>query len=185
MNRLLFNFILSFSLVSSTFAQQPAAPNAAKPRQQEPDQDEVVRISTNLVQIDAVVTDSKGRQITDLTADDFELKEDERPQKITNVSYVSIGTPASGQLARVPPPAANPNEKVVLPPPPKTLRPVQVHRTLALVVDDLGLSFESIAYVRQALRKFVDTQMNPGDLVAVIRSSAGAGALQQFTSDKR
>src|SRR6185503_6506912 len=33
--------------------------------------------------------------------------------------------------------------------------------------------------------KFVDEQMQPGDLVAIIRTGAGVGALQQFTSDKR
>jgi len=33
--------------------------------------------------------------------------------------------------------------------------------------------------------KFVDEAMQPGDLVAVIRTGAGMGALQQFTADKR
>lgn len=63
-------------------------------------------------------------------------------------------------------------------------RPEDVHRTIVLFVDDLGLSWESSAYVRRALDKFVDQQMQPGDLVAVVRSSGG-GALQQFTADKR
>jgi len=52
-------------------------------------------------------------------------------------------------------------------------------------VDDLGLSFESTAYLRPALRKFVDEQMQPHDLVAILRTSAGVGALQEFTTDKR
>jgi hypothetical protein len=39
--------------------------------------------------------------------------------------------------------------------------------------------------VRRALKQFVDQQMQPVDLVAVIRTSGGIGALQQFTSDKR
>ena len=71
------------------------------------------------------------------------------------------------------------------PVPPVRLRPEQVRRTFALVVDDLGLSFESMHFVRAALRKFVDEQMQTGDLVAIIRTGAGVGALQQFTSDKR
>jgi VWFA-related protein len=54
-----------------------------------------------------------------------------------------------------------------------------------VVVDDLGLSFESTYYVRRALKKFVDEQIQPGDLVAIIRTSGGIGALQQFTNDKR
>jgi VWFA-related protein len=42
-----------------------------------------------------------------------------------------------------------------------------------------------MAYVREALKQFVEKRMRPGDLVAIIRTSAGMGALQQFTSDKR
>jgi len=53
------------------------------------------------------------------------------------------------------------------------------------VVDDLTLSFESTYYVRRALKKFVDEQMQEGDLVAIIRTGAGIGALQQFTTDRR
>ena len=39
--------------------------------------------------------------------------------------------------------------------------------------------------MRNALKKFVDQQMQPGDLVAIIRTGAGIGALQSFTADKR
>jgi len=42
-------------------------------------------------------------------------------------------------------------------------------------VDDLTLTLESSPYVRQALKKFVDEQMRPGDLVAIIRTGAGMG----------
>jgi VWFA-related protein len=52
-------------------------------------------------------------------------------------------------------------------------------------VDDLGLSFDSTAYVRRMLLRYVDSQIAPGDLVAIIRTSGGVGALQQFTTDKR
>ena len=76
-------------------------------------------------------------------------------------------------------------DKVPVPLPPSNTRPDQVRRTIALVVDDLSLSFESTYYVRRTLKKFVDEQMQEGDLVAIIRTGAGIGALQQFTTDKR
>lgn len=69
--------------------------------------------------------------------------------------------------------------------PPAALRPEQVRRTIALVVDDLRLSFKSVNSVKTALRKFVDEQMQPDDLVSIIRTSTGSGVFQQFTSDKR
>ncbi len=71
------------------------------------------------------------------------------------------------------------------PVPQAALRPEQIGRTIALVVDDLSISFESAYQTRRSLKKFVDEQMQEGDLVAIVRTGAGIGALQQFTSDKR
>jgi VWFA-related protein len=42
-----------------------------------------------------------------------------------------------------------------------------------------------MAGIRAGLKKFVEEQVHPGDLVAIVRSSAGLGALQDFTPDKR
>jgi VWFA-related protein len=164
--------------------QQPPPPQI--PRDSAP-QDEVVRVTTNLVQIDVVVTDKSGRQITDLGPEDFEVSEEGKRVPITNFSYVN----AAAAAAESAPPAAPPGQSGAQqraaggPVAPAALRRDQVRRTVALVVDDLGLSFESMGYVRDALRKFVDEQMQPTDMVAVFRTSAGVGALQQFTSDKR
>ena len=144
--------------------------------------DDVVRISVTLVQIDAVVTDQRGKQVTDLKPEDFELFEDNRRQQITNFSYVTAQPP---EAAITPSTRPNPNAPPGPPLPPARLRPDQVRRTIALVVDDIGMSFESIGAVRDSLKKFVDEQMQPGDLVAIIRTGAGTGALQQFTADKR
>ncbi len=145
-----------------------------------PPPEPVIRIGVNLVQVDAVVADSSGRQVTNLTAGDFRVFEDGRPQKITACSYVRTG-PADTTSS---PPAsrAHPHAPPV---PAIRLRPEQVRRTVVLMVDDLGLSFESAGRVRSALRRYVDTQMQAGDLVAIVRTRAGMGALQQLTADKR
>jgi VWFA-related protein len=143
------------------------------------DEDDVVRITTNLVQFDAVVTDKQGRQVTDLKAEDFEVLVDGKPQSLTHLSYVSnVGAPPPPDSKAV---AAAPVPGV----PPARLRPEQVKRTVAFVFNDLQMSWESVYYARRAIKKFVDEQMEPGDLVAIIPTSGGSGALQQFTSDKR
>jgi len=155
-------------------------PRAAPAFGQAPQQESpsgVIRITVNLVQIDAVVTDSKGRQVTNLKPDDFEILEDRRPQRITNFSYVSVAPPARGLK---PAPAAPAVTQGVLPAP---FHP-EAARRLVLVVDDLGLSFESTYYVRRALKKFVERQMQPGDLAAILCTSRGVGVLQQFTDNK-
>lgn len=142
--------------------------------------DDVVKISTTLVQVDVTVTDKSGKVISDLKPEEIEIYENGVKQDITNFSFVSSVKEINAEK-----PVAK-NEKNAIPaPPPVALRPEQVRRTIALVIDDLTLSFQSVYYVRRALRKFVDEQMQPGDLVAIIRTGSGIGALQQFTSDKR
>ena len=45
-----------------------------------------IQITVNLVQVDAVVTDSKYHPVTNLQAEDFEILQDGVPQAITNLS---------------------------------------------------------------------------------------------------
>ena len=144
-------------------------------------------MTSTLVQMDAVVTDSKGRYVTDLGPGDFEVLEDGKPQKLTHFSYVRIkAEPAGAAEPQATIPKPTPKSAASLPPPPMAqLRPEDVRRTIVLMVDDLGLSFESMAWVRTSLHKFVERQMQPGDLMAVCRTGAGSGALQQFSADKR
>ena len=167
--------------VSTVMAQSVTSP----PQTQKPisDPTEVVQITTNLVQIDAVVTDRRGQHITDLNPEEFLIYQDGRPQKISSFTYVNLNSADADKPSSQSP---KKEDRVPAPPtPPEQLRPDQVRRSIALVVDDLGLSFESAHFVRGALRKFVDEQMQSGDMVAIIRTGAGVGALQQFTTDKR
>jgi len=146
-------------------------------------QQTVIRINVNLVQVDAVVTDSKGKAVTDLKREDFELLQDGKPQTITAFDFINIReAPRRGTPQRGAPPRGGVPAPLLSNVP---LRPEQIRRTIALVVDDLGLSFDSSVRVRQSLKKWVETQMQPGDFVAVLRTSAGMGALQQFTRDRR
>jgi len=150
-------------------------------KEQTKDQEEAIKLGVTLVQADVVVTDNKGRFVTDLRAEDFEVFEDGRPQKITNFSYIDLKPNAD--ISKETKPDRAERESIGVPP--VRLRAEDVRRTIALVVDDFESSFESVAIIRKALKKFVDEQMEPGDIVAIIRTGAGVGALQQFTSDKK
>ena len=185
---LLVLLIASLSLTLG-FGQQPQAPTSStqKPPVQnqsssEIDSQDVVKITTNLVQIDAVVT-KDGKQVTDLQADDFELFEDGKPQTITNFSYVS--NVVANPLATPPAKTDSSKGKTGAPIPPAVARPNDTRRTIALVIDDLGMSFQSIAAARRQARKFISEQLQPNDLVAIIHTSGEVGALQQFTTDRR
>jgi len=165
--------LLSFCVLLPVLAQTTPAPTPQKPKD---DQDEVVKITTNLVQVDAVVT-KDGKPVTDLTPDDFEIYEDGKKQAITSFAYIS-NVPGTAVTAT----KIKPGD---VPQPPRPINPNDPHRTIAFVVDDLGISAESMGQVRKQLRKFINEQLQPNDLVAIIRTGGEMGALQQFTNDKR
>lgn len=146
-------------------------------RGQEQDQD-VVRITTNLVQVDVVVT-KDGKQVTDLKPEDFEILEDGRVKQITSFAYVSTNTLAKDSATST---IAGNELAPTIPKPPL---PREVKRTVAIVVDDLGMSFQSMANLRNYLPRFLAENLKANDLIAIIRTGGEVGALQQFTSDPR
>lgn len=160
---------LSFAIPTAiSVAQTPVA------RQPTAGDGPVLRIGVAIVRIDATVTDAGGRHVSDLGVGDFEVLQDGRPQQISTFEYVR----ASDR-------SADPGVDAAPRGSPAPLSPDRIRRTIAIVVDDLGLSIESTNRARKALAQFVDTAMRPGDLVAILRTGAGMGALQQFTSDRR
>jgi VWFA-related protein len=150
--------LLAFAL--ATAQEQPPEPT--------------IRITVTRVQVDAIVTDRQGRAVPNLTAGDFEILQDGKPVPIKSCNFVSLLQPTAV------PREFRPN----IPGPNRPVDRSQVRRTLAIVVDDLGLSWESMAYLRDSLKNFVTKQLQPGDFVTIMRTSAGAGAFQQFTSDR-
>src|SRR5438067_13644514 len=129
-NRPLLALVLAHALLVSVAGQSPspAAQTPSQKREGAPEKDDVVRITSNLVQIDAVVTDRKGQPVTDLRPEDFEIYEDNRPQKITNFSFVSVepGAPTATESAAHAHARAG---ETAAPVPPVRLRPEEVRRT--------------------------------------------------------
>src|SRR5690349_3350647 len=102
----------------------PAAGQAIPPRRAD-EADDVVKITTSLVQVDAVVT-KDGKPVPGLTANDFEIYEDGKRQTITSFAYISnvagAATPANDKTNTFVPPA-------------RVKRDVS-RRIIAIVVDD-------------------------------------------------
>lgn len=174
--------LLGILLVAGAAFGQNVEP-APKPTPPPQDDNIVVKISTAIIQLDVSVTDSRGRLITDLKPDEIEVYENGVKQNLTGFSFVF--NPQPKKLKSEKTAEKGKDGAVAVPDPPVNIRADQVKRTIALVVDDLTLSFESAAHTRQALKKFVDEQMLDTDLVGIIRTGAGIGALQQFTSNKQ
>jgi hypothetical protein len=56
---------------------------------------------------------------------------------------------------------------------------------VTIVVDDLNVSFEALARLRDALHQYIDTRLAPGDRVAILRTGGDVSVMQQFTSGIR
>jgi VWFA-related protein len=141
------------------------------------------RIGVDAVRIDAVVTDRQGRIVDDLTADDFEIFQNGKRQTVTFAQLVRVAAgPATTERASA---AAGPVAGARLPAPAPGPTRENIQRTLAVVIDDLGLSVESLLTVKRALHTFVDRDLLSTDLVGILRTGGSAGALQPFTTDRR
>ncbi len=155
-------------------AQTPNSPQ--KPRQ-EIAPDDVLRITTELVQTDVVVTDKNDQVVTNLKLEDFEVYENGKKQDLKFMELVSIDKPRKDTLAKI---APGVDASV-----PADLTATDVRRVMAFVVDDVTVPSEDMPRVRQLLTDFVDNKMADGDLVAIVRTVGGKGLLEQFTADRQ
>ena len=142
--------------------------------------EDIIRITTSLVQTDVVVTDKNDQPINDLKLEDFELYDNGKKQDIKFMEFVSVDTGRRAEGNRPKLPAG-----VDLDTTGPGVAASEVRRVIAFVIDDLTIPDSDLSYVRSLLTDFVDNKMRGGDLVAIIRTVGGKGLLQQFTSDRQ
>jgi VWFA-related protein len=153
------------------------AQNPAKPEQA----DDVIRVSTELVQTDVMVFDKKGAFVDGLRPEQFKLSLDGQTHPVSIFERVTSGSRIEeSQLAtlRSSSPAANASVRANQP----EVRSSTSGRLIFFFVDDVHLSAESLTRARQTLSRFVETQMNEGDKVAIVSPSGQIGFLQQLTN---
>ena len=116
-----------------------------------------------LVTVDAVVLDKHGEPVEGLTANEFEVEEDGRPQAIA--SFEAVALPESAAA-----PAPTPSRVST-----NVARPErQPRRTFVVVFDNAHMAPERIGQARAAVADFVRTALRPGDEVTVVPTSGGA-----------
>jgi VWFA-related protein len=154
-------------MTSVAFAQ-------SKPNQPA-EQDDVIRVNTELVQTDLMVFDKQGRFVDGLKAEQFELKVDKKPQTISFFERVTSARDNTRPAANQPTPSESSSGV-------STIR--TAGRVVIFFIDDLHLSAESIARTRKSLLEFIAGGIAKNDIIAITSSSGQIGFLQQFTDDK-
>ena len=132
----------------------PDAPQQGQPRP-------VIRSAINFVSVDVIVTDKKtGDVVLDMTKDDFDVREDRKPQKVdtfdlVNIAELTANTPAAPREIR-----SMEDEEI-------EARKPNV-RLFVLLLDDYHVRRGNDLVVRKPLLDFVTNQLGPQDMVAVM-----------------
>lgn len=114
-----------------------------------------IQVRSSLVQIDAVVTDKNGKHVAGLKAENFQLSEDNHPQKLTAADYYELGsapsknesaTPIGGSMSSV-----HPSQRLIV-----------------LFFDCTSMSPGDLLRAVDESKKFIENQMTPSDLVSVV-----------------
>jgi VWFA-related protein len=152
--------------------QQPAAgqpanqPAGGAPQQQpaqQPPSDQqptTIRRGINYVSVDVIVTDKDGKQVLDLTQNDFTVAEDGKPQTIDNFSVVKIDaleTMQSGPPRQIRDDLDEEREAA---------RPDV--RLFVILLDDYHVQRGNDLAVRKPLIEFIQNQLAPADMIAIM-----------------
>ena len=120
---------------------------------------QVFRTAVEYVSVDVVVTDKNDKPVTDLTKDEFVIKENNKAQTIRDFQYVSVPVEhRTVDVAQPQPP--EPDVVTNMPPTPKS-------RLFAVVIDDLHLIEQDIIPIKRVLTDFVES-VSPDDEVAMV-----------------
>jgi VWFA-related protein len=150
--------------------QQPPPPT---PQQQRP----VIRSGINFVTVDVIVTDKKtGNVVLDMKADEFDVREDKKPQKVETFELVDINA-ITAQTPYEPKAIVSESDQEI-----EARKPGV--RLFILFLDDYHVRRGNDMSVRAPLIDFVENQMGPQDMAAVMYPLTPATALT-FTRNRQ
>jgi len=136
--------------------------------------------SAELVVIDLIATDDDGRFVGDLRAEEIEVQESGKPQRVEFVRLITVGdsqTPDVGTAAS--PPPAPPTATAATGP----LASAVSTLSLVVVVDLATLSFDLLAHTREAVVKIARTELEPGTRLMLVTLDRGLQVRHPFTDD--
>lgn len=166
--------LLSFALVVPLVAGQQA-PN--------PD-DYRIKVTSDLVLTNVVVRDKQGNLVRGLTQDDFTIYEDGKAQRLSSFDFENVDALATAGTSGPTVTGTAAPLKIIGTQNPVKKEELKNHRLIVLFFDFSAMEPDDIDRAVSAAQKYVDTQMAPADLVAVISLASSMRVDQDFTNDK-
>ncbi len=141
------------------------------------------KVETDVVLVNVSVRDKSGKIVRGLKQDEFSVFEDGKQQKVVSFDFEQTdlqAVPTPQQAVLVAPrntaptvAAVKPNEKLEF----------RDHRIIVLFFDLTSMQPEEIERAVVAAQKFVDQQMKPADMVAVMSLASSLQVNQDLTAD--
>ncbi len=185
-------------LIAGAATERSPSAQQAQPAQQPR---AVFRTSRDLISVDVIVRDKSGAVVRGLTAADFEVREDGRPQAIQTFSFEAIASrPAApietaellggveakmkedsrGAATAAPKAAPEPPAAPVA----MTSAALAGRRLITLVFDVSSMQPEDVERAVESAQKYVSEKMSAADLVAVATVGTTLSVLTDFTADR-
>jgi VWFA-related protein len=154
--------------------QQPAAQN-----------ERAIRVSTELVLVNVTVRDRGGNLVRDLKREDFTVLEDNKTEQIVSFDLENTDAipPQAVEQAKVLT-AAKPAGNAPAANPAVPAADLKDRRLLVLFFDLSAMQPDDIDRAVTAAQNYVDKQMAPADLVAVVSLGSSLRVNQDFTADR-
>jgi len=141
-------------VASPTIARAQQSTPPSTDAQSATDTDNVLRAQSRVVRVDVIVTDKKGKYVHDLTAKDFHVFDNDKEQTIVNFSFGSENSSASSD-----------------------------RHYMILFFDDATMGISDQPRARQAALKFIDANVGPDRVMAVVDFTGALRIVQNFTAD--
>jgi VWFA-related protein len=116
------------------------------------------RVEANFVRVDVYPTHADGTPVTDLTANDFELLEDGKPQAVTQFEHVALSTTTAREERRDPVSADDGRRQAADP----------RRRVYVIFLDMWHSTFEGAVRARRPIVDMLERLIGPDDLFAVM-----------------
>src|SRR6266404_1522271 len=156
----------------------PQTPQAQQPQYR-------VHVTSELVLVNVVVRDKKGNLVRDLKKDDFTLLEDGKRQNISTFDFENVDELATAGAAEATVSGAASDAALLrsAADKPSALN-ARDRRLMLLFFDFSGMDPEQIDRCVDAAKKFVQTRMQPADLIALVSLVTNMRIDLDFTDDK-
>jgi VWFA-related protein len=141
-----------------------------------------IRVNSDLVLVNVSVRDKRGNLIRDMKPSDFTVLEDGQPQQLRSFDIEDVERFAQSGPAQVEAQAA-PQAANLLTGSETKPASIRNRRLIVLLFDLTNMEPDELNRASQSTLHFIDKQMTPADLVAVVSFSSSMQVNQDFTSN--